>query len=155
MKYKRPESVLVMVYDQKGQVLVMQRKDDPDFWQSVTGTIEENELPLETAIRELQEETGIDVLVSGFDMVDTRVTNQFEIRPQWRHKYPPGEFSNTEYVFSVCVDSQLPIVLTEHTQYCWIGAEEARQKVWSQSNKDAIARHFALSEEASSGNTAQ
>lgn len=142
MKLKRPESVLVMIYDQHGQVLVLQRNDDPDFWQSVTGTIEVDELPLETAIREVQEETGIDIIVSGFDIVDTRVVNQFEIRPQWRHKYPPNEFTNTEYVFSVCVDSEVSIVLTEHSQYHWLPAKEAREMVWSQSNREAIDRHF-------------
>ena len=43
MTYKRPESVLVVLYNEHSQVLVMQRNDDPDFWQSVTGTIEADE----------------------------------------------------------------------------------------------------------------
>lgn len=152
MKFKRPESVLVMIYDHQGQVLVMQRNDDPEFWQSVTGTIEIDELPIETAIREVHEETGIDVIVAGFDIVDTRVVNQFDIRPQWRHKYPPGEFTNTEYVFSVCVNSNLPITLTEHTEYRWLPPEDARDLVWSQSNRDAINRHFFPSERPNSVN---
>lgn len=142
MAYKRPESVLVMIYDHNDQVLVLQRKDDPEFWQSVTGTIEIDEMPIETAIREVLEETGLDVITSGFDIVDTRVVNQFEIRPEWRHKYPPGEFTNTEYVFTVCVNSSLPITLTEHFQYKWLKASDARDLVWSQSNRDAIVRHF-------------
>ena len=73
MKLKRTESVLVLIYDHQGQVLVMQRKDDPEFWQSVTGTLEANELPIETAIREVREETGIDIVVAGFEIIDTRV----------------------------------------------------------------------------------
>lgn len=144
MNYKRPESVLVMIYDHLGQVLVLQRKDDPEFWQSVTGTIEAEELPIETAIREVLEETGIDIVTQGYDLVDTRVINQYEIRPEWRYKYPPGEFTNTEYVFSVCVNSELPLTLTEHLTHDWMLPEDAQQKVWSQSNKDAIARHFAI-----------
>lgn len=155
MKVKRPESVLVMIYDQRDRVLVLQRNDDPEFWQSVTGTIEVDEMPLETAIREVQEETGIDIIVAGFDIVDTRVVNQFEIRPQWRHKYPPNEFTNTEYVFSVCVDSKMPINLTEHSQYHWLSAQEARDLVWSHSNQEAIARHFFPSESFSSVNDSQ
>lgn len=142
MKYKRPESVLVMIYDQQDRVLVLQRKDDPDFWQSVTGTIELEELPVETALREVQEETGIDIAGSGYDLVDTRVVNQFEIRPQWRHKYPPGDFTNTEYVFSVCVDSGVSIELTEHLTHSWLAPDKAAQKVWSDSNKQAIIHHF-------------
>lgn len=131
-----------MIYDHNDQVLVLQRKDDPEFWQSVTGTIETDELPIETAIREVHEETGIDIMHQGFDMVDTRVVNQFEIRPEWRFKYPPGEYVNTEYVFTVCVKSDLPVVLTEHIEYIWLSPEKAMEQVWSQSNRDAIERHF-------------
>ena len=76
MGYKRPESVLVLIYDPQDRVLVLQRKDDPDFWQSVTGTIELEELPIETAAREVQEETGIDIIGCGYELVDTRVINQ-------------------------------------------------------------------------------
>lgn len=145
MRYKRPESVLVMIYDQQDRVLVLQRKDDPDFWQSVTGTIELEELPVETALREVQEETSIDIAGFGYELIDTRVINQFEIRPQWRHKYPPGDFTNTEYVFSVCVDSDVSIELTEHLTHCWLAPAIAAQKVWSESNKQAIINHFNTS----------
>lgn len=58
MSLKRPESVLVIIYDQHHRVLVMQRDDDASFWQSVTGTIEIEEQPIQTAYREVAEETG-------------------------------------------------------------------------------------------------
>ncbi|CAA0276209.1 hypothetical protein ALT721_1090086 [Alteromonas alvinellae] len=60
MAYKKPESALVVLYDQHYRVLLLQRQDDPTFWQSVTGALEEGELPLETAYREVCEEIGID-----------------------------------------------------------------------------------------------
>jgi dATP pyrophosphohydrolase len=42
MQYKRPISVLVVIYAQDTKrVLMLQRCDDPDFWQSVTGSLEE------------------------------------------------------------------------------------------------------------------
>lgn len=45
MNYKRPESVLVVIYaNSSGRVLMLQRRDDPDFWQSVTGSLEEGRL---------------------------------------------------------------------------------------------------------------
>lgn len=63
MNYKRPESVLVVIYAKSsGRVLMLQRRDDPDFWQSVTGSLEEGEAPLQTAQREVKEEVGIDIL---------------------------------------------------------------------------------------------
>ncbi|MGK0503740.1 MAG: dATP pyrophosphohydrolase, partial [Alteromonadaceae bacterium] len=33
MAYKKPESVLVVLYDQHHKVLLLQRNDDPEFWQ--------------------------------------------------------------------------------------------------------------------------
>ena len=42
MSFKHPVSVLVVIYAQDtGRVLMLQRRDDPDFWQSVTGSPEE------------------------------------------------------------------------------------------------------------------
>ena len=39
--YKRPVSILVVIYAQDTKrVLMLQRRDDPDFWQSVTGSVE-------------------------------------------------------------------------------------------------------------------
>ena len=59
-KFKRPESVLVVVYTRTGKVLLLRRADHPEFWQSVTGSMEwGDEQPAETAVRELREETGI------------------------------------------------------------------------------------------------
>ncbi|ELO92801.1 dihydroneopterin triphosphate pyrophosphatase, partial [Salmonella enterica subsp. enterica serovar Enteritidis str. 6.0562-1] len=33
---------------------MLQRRDDPDFWQSVTGSIEEGETALQAAVREVK-----------------------------------------------------------------------------------------------------
>lgn len=57
--FKRPESVLVIITaESSGNVLMLRRKDDPDFWQSVTGSLEDHEGAFETAMREVREETG-------------------------------------------------------------------------------------------------
>lgn len=53
--YKRPESVLIVIYaHNSGRVLMLQRQDDPDFWQSVTGSLEEGEQPAAAAAREIK-----------------------------------------------------------------------------------------------------
>ncbi len=44
MAYKRPESVLVVIYAfSSRRVLMLQRRDDPGFWQSVTGSLDGDE----------------------------------------------------------------------------------------------------------------
>jgi dATP pyrophosphohydrolase len=144
MQYKRPESVLVLIQDQSGRILVMQRDDDAEFWQSVTGTIEEGEIPLQTAYREVLEETGLDLKMLGCEVIDCRTVNQYKIREDWRKRYPPGTLYNNEYVFRVLVPNDSVILLTEHTDYTWLSAQDAIEKVWSETNKLAI-KNFAKS----------
>ena len=139
MAYKKPESALVVLYDQHHQVLLLQRKDDPTFWQSVTGALEEGELPAETARREVAEEIGIDANIHGFVLNNHNKQNKYEIRNRWRHRYPPGTVFNTEHVFSLQIDSALPLVLTEHLQYEWVSKEDALARLWSPSNKEAVS----------------
>ena len=59
-QYKIPVSILVIIYTKDMEILLLHRKDKKNFWQSVTGSIEEGESPVNAAKRELLEETGID-----------------------------------------------------------------------------------------------
>ncbi|MGD8932832.1 MAG: NUDIX domain-containing protein, partial [Chromatiales bacterium] len=49
--YKRPESVLVVVYTAGGEVLLLRRTRPRDFWQSVTGSLHWGESPRQAARR--------------------------------------------------------------------------------------------------------
>ena len=60
MKKKIPKSVLVIVHDQDLNVLLIERADHKNYWQSVTGSVDyEEENLFDAAKRELEEETGI------------------------------------------------------------------------------------------------
>ena len=137
-KYRIPQSALTVVYNCAGQVLVMQRNDDPEFWQSVTGTLEQGEKPIETALREVLEETSIDIIQSAYQLVDCQKINTYDIRDRWKHRYPPGTPYNTEHVFAVEVANDQRISLTEHSAYLWLDKTSAIDKVWSDSNREAI-----------------
>jgi dATP pyrophosphohydrolase len=145
MSVKRPESVLVVLYNEHNKVLVLQRVDDAEFWQSVTGTMEVSEVPMQTAAREVREEPGINLAFDRKDeggflhyLMDCRLTNQYTIRKDWRYRYAPGVTKNFEYVFCAQVPSQSKIILTEHTDYEWLSKYDAIAKVWSDTNKHAI-----------------
>ncbi|MFA3790533.1 dihydroneopterin triphosphate diphosphatase [Aliiglaciecola sp. SL4] len=140
MAFKRPESALVVIFDAAANVLVMQRQDDPNFWQSVTGTLEPGELPLQTAIREVEEETGINIALNKLELVDCRSVNQYPIRDIWQHRYPPNCPFNTEHVFALKVQGNETITLTEHLAYQWLPKKLAMEKVWSPTNKVAIEK---------------
>ncbi|MEP1445645.1 MAG: dihydroneopterin triphosphate diphosphatase [Paraglaciecola sp.] len=139
VSFRIPESALTVVYNQLGQVLVMQRNDDPAFWQSVTGTLEINEKPYETALREVFEETGIDISKDGYQLIDCQKINTYEIRDKWKHRYPPNTAFNTEHVFAVEVSNDQSVYLTEHSAYFWLDKITAMEKVWSDTNREAIA----------------
>lgn len=134
--FKRPESVLVLVYTRDGQVLLLERQQPEGFWQSVTGSLNWDETdPLQAAIRELREETGI--------IAEPRATgleNVFPILPEWRYRYHPEVTENRETVFALQLDSQCKIQLNaeEHRRYEWLEPSAAMQRCSSWTNSQAI-----------------
>jgi len=139
MAFKLPESVLVVVHTAALEVLLLERAANPGFWQSVTGSREPDDADLEaTARRELREETG---LTAG-TLTDWRVKNRYEIWPQWRARYAPDVTHNTEHVFGFRVPQITVATLdpAEHTAQLWLPWQQAMDKVFSPSNRDAIGQ---------------
>jgi dATP pyrophosphohydrolase len=137
MAFKLPESVLVVVHTPALEVLLIERAANPGFWQSVTGSREPEDPDLEaTARRELQEETGL----SAGTLTDWRLENRYEIWPQWRARYAPGVTHNTEHVFGFLVPEVTVATLdpAEHIAQMWLPWQQAMEKVFSPSNRDAI-----------------
>jgi dATP pyrophosphohydrolase len=135
---KQPVSVLVVIYTAALDVLLLERAAHPGFWQSVTGSREENESMRATAAREVGEETGLDV--SQFELSDWQITNHYEIFAEWRHRYAPGVTENTEHVFGLLLPQRQPITIApeEHRQWRWAGWREAAEACFSSSNREAI-----------------
>ena len=138
MPHKIPVSVLVLIHTPALEVLLIERADHPDFWQSVTGSQDPGETLRETAAREVGEETGIPVAPDDLD--DWQIQNRYEIYPFFRHRYPPGVTHNTEHVFGLWLPSHRPVTLSpkEHVAFAWMPWESAAERVRSGSNRDAI-----------------
>lgn len=138
MNYKIPVSVLVLVHAADLQVLLLERADRPGFWQSVTGSMDEGETLLQTAQRELAEETGI-IAAPGM-LVDWKRQNRYEIYSHWRSRYAPGVTHNTEHVFGLTLPATRNIVLAprEHLAFVWLPWREAADRVFSWSNAEVI-----------------
>ena len=145
--FKIPESVLVVIYTPRLDVLLIRRADtadSTDFWQSVTGSKDEvGEALAQTAMREVLEETGIDCrpgtsLHGG--LRDWALANVYDIYPHWRHRYAPGVTRNTEHVFGLGVPMNTAVVLNpgEHTEYRWLPWRDAADACFSPSNAEAI-----------------
>jgi dATP pyrophosphohydrolase len=136
---KLPVSVLVLVYSADLRVLLIERADYPEHWQSVTGSQESGETLAETALRELAEETGIDASAYG-GVVDWSMSNVFEIFSRWRDRYPPGTTHNTEHVFGLEVPEPVPVTLNprEHLAFAWLPWRDAARRCFSWTNRAAI-----------------
>jgi dihydroneopterin triphosphate diphosphatase len=141
---KIPESVLVVIHTPELDVLVIERADRAGFWQSVTGSKDRLDEPLvETAIREVAEETGIVIgseQVPESGLLDWRHQIDYEIYPVWRHRYAEGVTRNTEHWFSLEVPHRVEVTLAprEHTAHMWLPYEEAASRCFSWSNREAI-----------------
>ena len=140
MNYKTPISALVLIHTPDLQVLIMERTDKAGFWQSVTGSVEGDETPLQAAIREVHEETGLNA--TQYSLQDWHASNIYEIYPHWRHRYAPGVVENTEHLFGLELPSPLAIKLAvdEHVRYEWIDWREAATRVFSWTNIDALKK---------------
>jgi dATP pyrophosphohydrolase len=116
----------------------MERADYPGYWQSVTGSRDGEESLLETAIREVAEETSLDA--AQYLLTDWHQQNVYDIYPKWRHRYAPGTTRNTEHVFGLQLPQQVAVQLSprEHLNYQWLPWIEAADKVFSPSNRAAI-----------------
>ncbi|HXZ97477.1 MAG TPA: dihydroneopterin triphosphate diphosphatase [Burkholderiales bacterium] len=138
MSYKIPISVLVIIHTADLKVLLLERADHPDFWQSVTGSLNKGETPEQAAIREVKEETRLNA--RKYPLKDWNMQNQFKIFPEWQHRYAPGVTKNTEHVFGLLVPEafRVHVAPREHLGFAWLPYRDAAQKCFSWSNRDAI-----------------
>lgn len=144
--FKIPQSVLVVIHTATLDVLLIERADARGFWQSVTGSKDRADEPLaETAAREVFEETGIDCapgtpLACG--LRDWGLSHDYEIYPQWRHRYDPAVSRNTEHLFGLCVPAGTAVRLAarEHVGWRWLPWREAAEHCFSRTNAEAILK---------------
>ncbi len=142
--HKIPISVLVVIYTPALDVLLIERAQQPGFWQSVTGSLDAPGEPLAaTAAREVMEETGICVgspAVAQAALRNWQLANVYDIYPVWRHRYAPGVWTNTEHVFSLEVPAGTAVTLAprEHRAQLWLPWREAAARCFSASNAEAI-----------------
>ncbi len=142
----------MVVHSADGHFLLIERAANPGYWQSVTGSQEQGETLAETASRELQEETGLvaqsKICLSGLNqssyplnvLVDHQYRTEYEIFPEWRHRYAPGVTQNIEHLFSFKLASPRIVQLSpsEHHAQTWLTAQAAASACFSPSNQSAI-----------------
>ena len=136
---RAPFQILAIPYrktDGKPFYCLFKRWDLADCWQFVAGGGEDKETPLETAKREVFEETGTQsnvwIELSSVSRVPVEA-----IRSECRLHWNKDILEIPEYAFGFeCVDK---IVLSpEHTLYKWLAFDAAIDKLKWESNKRAL-----------------
>jgi dATP pyrophosphohydrolase len=134
--FRRPESVLIVIYTATGEFLLLERRKPPGFWQSVTGSLEWGETADACARRELVEETGITQGV----LVNLQWTKVYDVLPAFGKKYAPGVTRNLEHAFALKLRERVSVTLSEseHVQYRWLPAAQAIALASSSTNRAVI-----------------
>lgn len=136
-EYRVPMSVLVVVYTDDAQALLLHRAKPFDFWQSVTGSLRVGESHSDAARRELLEETG---LTDEGEWHYSGVSRQFVIDSRWRDRFEPGTVENVEFEWHYRLPESMDIKISddEHSEFRWLPMAEAVENVWSWTNRDAL-----------------
>lgn len=136
---RRPASVLVVVYTDDSHVLLLRRCQPFDFWQSVTGSLNEGETHADAALRELHEETSF---TDQGELSFSNVSRHFEIDPRWRDRFAPGVVDNEEFEwrYRLLTAREIQLNRQEHSEYQWLHVDDAVEAVWSWTNRDALKK---------------
>ena len=113
------EAHIVRFIDKKVEFLLLKRSPDqkyPNIWQMVTGKIKANEKAFETAIREINEETNLDI-------------DELFIVPNINNFYNDIEDSITQIpVFVATVKDEKKFKLSnEHVKFKWVSYKKSKK----------------------------
>ncbi|MFY9611290.1 MAG: dihydroneopterin triphosphate diphosphatase [Blastocatellia bacterium] len=153
MPHKQPRSVQVVIFAETdfGREFLLLRRiaSHGGFWQSVTGSLEDEETHPEAAVREVREETGI--IVTADHLIDLQLLNTFEIAPQWRSRYAPGVTQNEEVCFAMEIGKcAIRVDAIEHDSWAWVGYDRAIKMLQWESSKRALASLAGMLDQGSS-----
>jgi lipoyl(octanoyl) transferase len=127
--------VKVIVHDGERVLLLHRRPERGNFWQPITGSIEESETPLETARRELLEETG-----TAGEPVAIDLQQSFMIESQFLAATFPPPIIASETGFAVMTNADVPIRMDtdEHDDHGWFTFAEAYEKIQWTDDREAL-----------------
>lgn len=136
---RAPFNVLVYPYrkTENGEIeYALLKRADQGFWQGVAGGGEDQEKPLEAAMRETFEETGIPS-TSEFLQLDTLDSVPVT---EYRDSYLWGEevYVIPQYCFGVAAQDAQIIISSEHTQFKWLTYKKAHKLIKYDGNRTAL-----------------
>jgi dihydroneopterin triphosphate diphosphatase len=136
---RAPFQVIVLPFtsnDLHERVYAVFRRAKHDMWQAISGGGEDSETPLQAAVRETFEETGI-VVGDALITLDSRASIPAAIFTETAH-WPSDLFVVPEYAFGLSVSDTTVRLSDEHVAVAWLPFHEAHERLTWDSNKVAL-----------------
>lgn len=136
---RAPLQVLVILYKkEKDEILYgIGLRSTRNIWQFVAGGAEDKETPIEAAIRELSEETGINIKEEDLIVLDSKATIPV-VNVTGTYTWGKDVFVVPEYAFAVDATSFQIKLSNEHTEFKWLEYNKAMDILTYDSNKSAL-----------------
>ena len=131
--------VLILPYHREGESVLycVFRRRDMDVWQFIAGGGEDEDASvLASAKREAFEEAGISE--GRFFPLETLCSIPTECFPKARAVWGEECLVIPEHSFAVELENTALAISNEHTEYCWVNYETARELLRYDSNKTAL-----------------
>lgn len=114
----------------KYKFLLLKRAENdklyPGIWQIITGKIEKGEKAFETSLREVREESGLN-------------PERLFVLPHTTTFYSPRTDAISLIPLFVCLADDGEVKLSdEHSEYKWLDAQKASQKLYFKSQKENV-----------------
>lgn len=143
---RAPFQVLVFLHrkGKGGSEYLLLRRADMGVWQGVAGGGEKDETPKEAAIREVAEETGIE-LNGLIDLESASMISVMDVvgEPLWGN----DTTEIPEHAFCAVMPVSAQVVLSaEHMEYAWCSKDEALDLLEWESNKHALFKVASIYE---------
>lgn len=136
---RAPLQVLVILYTkEKDKILYgIGLRSTRNIWQFVAGGGEDKETPIEAAVRELREETSINIKKEDLIVLDSKTTIPV-VNVTGTYTWGKDVFVIPEYAFAVDATSFQIKLSNEHTEFKWLEYNKAMDILTYDSNKSAL-----------------
>jgi len=127
-----------VVFNQQGKALILQRNENediyPGMWELPSGKREFFESSHDTLIREIKEETGLDVeIIQPCSVFEYKIEKPNEVR------------DSTQINFIVTSNTSEVKLSEEHQNYAWVSKDDIDKYEMSDETKKVIRAAFNLS----------
>ena len=136
---RAPLQVLVILYKkEKDEILYgIGLRSTRNIWQFVAGGGEDKETPIEAAVRELREETSINIKKEDLIVLDSKATIPV-VNVTGTYTWCKDVFVVPEYAFAVNATNFQIKLSNEHTEFKWLEYDKAMNILTYDSNKTAL-----------------